>query len=432
MRRPVALIALLLFTATPARAAETPAEIRYALDVSGDAPVFALAVPPAVYADSHLPGLADLSIRNGAGELVPFTFEPAPLEANGRDVTRDLKWFEVPQPAAPAAGPEIGVALRPDGTLYAAGTPAAPGQPRRDVVDLGMPVGRVTALRFDLAPVAYQGRVTIEASGDLEHWSSVAGATLTRLGDGDTVVERSQISFPVMMGRYLRLTWLDPAPEIRHLFAVERAPAPEPKRDWFMALPTRPAGAAAYEFEVAGRPPIDRLVLHPPQANTVASVRILSRSDGAAPWRVVAFGSVVAMAADGGAARRPIVLPPSEDRLWRVEVDSRAGGFGKGDVTVDVGWQPATVTFLARGGGPFTLVLGEQSPGHALSRTTVLPPGTTAIGEARLGARIVAPVLEAAETGAMWRRVSLWGGLILAVAFLGFMAWRMMKEQPKL
>lgn len=429
MRRSIALIALLPLVASPSRAVEPAGEIRYALEVSGDAAVFTLSLPPAVYADSRLPGLADVGIHNGAGEPVPFTFDPAPVEAKGQESARELKWFEVPQPATPAAGPEIGVALRPDGTLVATGTPTASGQPRRDLIDLGTAAGRVRALRFDLAPVAYQGRVAIDVSADLERWSSVASATLTRLGDGDAVVERSEVTFPVVAGRYLRLTWLDAAPSIRHLFAVERAAVPELKRDWLIALPAHAAGEGAYEVEVAGRRPIDRLVLHPPQVNTVASVRILSRPDGAVPWRTAAHGSVVSTG-DGGAAGRPIILPAIEDRFWRVEVDSRAGGFGKGEVTVDFGWLPATVTFLARGGGPFTLALGGQRSAGALSRAAVLPPGTTAIAEARVGARIEALGTEAPNSGLALRQVWLWCGLIVAVTFLAFMALRMLREPP--
>ncbi|MBV5263879.1 DUF3999 domain-containing protein [Pinisolibacter aquiterrae] len=436
MRRIGPLGALVLFALSGAQAAEPRLEIRHALEISGDTGFHAFVVPPQIYAESRAAGLGDLVVRNGAGEKVPFTFEtpkPAPTEEPAE--TRDVRWFEVPLSLPAEVRPGSGLAIRPDGTLVAVGSPVSPGQPQRiDVVDLGNGSDLARTLKFDLAPAPYQGRVKIDAAVDLEHWFPVTEVTLTRLGEGDDVIERSRVSLSVGGARYLRLRWVDPAPAIRRLSVGYAARDPEPARDWIRNIPVREVEDGVYEFDAGGRAPVDRVLVHPPQANTVAAVRLSSRTDVSAPWRFAGLGPVMVVKTGVEEATvRPIAVAPTGDRLWRMQVDTRSGGFGKGEPTVDIGWQPATVTFLARGAGPFELALGGVGgPSGAMPRAALLPPGDVAIGVARLGARLdptsQPPI--SSEGGDVIRRMLLWMALIVAVAFLAFMARQMMKDPP--
>lgn len=434
MRRIGLLAVILASTLSTAPAAQSRAEARFALEISGDAGFHALVLPPAIYAESRAAGLTDLVVRNGAGERVPFALEttrPAPPEVSVE--TREVRWFEVPLPDETGTAPEIALAIRPDGTLAATGTPVPPGRSRRiDVIDLGAARDRIRALRFELAPTPHQGRVKIEAGGDLEHWTPIAEATLTRLGDGPDVLERTDVDLATGGARYLRLRWIDPAPTLRRLSVVHGVRAPEPVRDHTRGLPARAAGPGLYDFDTGGRYPVDRLTVHPPQANTVAAVRLYSRPEASAAWRFVWAGKVVSVKTGGGAeTAEPAAFTPSDDRLWRLEVDMRAGGFGTGEPTVDIGWRPATLTFLARGAGPFEVAVGGVHPvSGEMSKAALLPKGDVVVGTARLGARLEPVAAAGRGSEGNGRDAFLWAALIVAVAFLGFMAWRMMKDPP--
>lgn len=436
MRRIGLLPALLLLAVSASQAAEPRPETRHALEISRDTAFHAFIVPPQIYAESRAAGLADLVVRNGAGEKVPFTFETAkPAPAEEPVETREVRWFEVPLPTAAEARLGAGLAIRPDGTLVAVGTPVPSGQSQRvDVVDLGKGSDLVRTLKFDLAPVPYQGRVKIDGGVDLEHWFPVTEVTLTRLGEGDDVIEQSRVSLSAGGVRYLRLRWVDPAAAIRHLSVGYAAREPEPARDWIRNIPVRLVEDGVYEFDAGGHAPVDRVLLHPPQANTVAAVRLSSRTDISAPWRFAGLGPVMAVKTGAEEAIvEPIAVVPSGDRLWRIQVDTRSGGFGKGEPRVDVGWRPVTVTFLARGTGPFELTVGGMDDrSGAMPRAALLPPGDVAIGVARLGARLdpTTPAQAAADGGEATRRTLLWSALIVAVAFLAFMARQMMKDPP--
>lgn len=436
-----ASVAVTLFAMADATASTNdPFTHRFALDLEGRSAYYALTLPPAVYIASRRDDLGDLRVFNGAGEPVPYSLD-APRATDAASVSsHPVKWFPLPPSDAGDAAKTPGVAIAPDGTLRLSA--AQPNARRRDadLLDLGAGAQRVDALAIHLNDDSYQGRVQVEASADLQQWRVVADATILKVKhDGDTLAqERIALGGLGERDRYMRLRWLDGAPDIATVDVEVRsadAPLQHDAREWREGLITR-AGqlVGEYLFATDGRYPVDRIRVEVPQANTVVRATVYSRPKADVPWREVAHGLLFRLEQGGGEQRNaPFELAPDSDREWRIVVDARGGGLGSGAPTVAVGWQPALLTFVARGAPPFTLAVGNgRLTPAAAPRDNLLVGNASGIGTAKIGHALAVPPDEVREATASTedspRRYVLWGALVLAVGVLAAMVWRLARQ----
>jgi len=147
----------------------------------------------------------------------------------------------------------------------------------------------------------------------------------------------------------------------------------------------------------------------------------------------------LALPGSGNLANKPIVIPPTPARHWRVRISEAGGGLGQGVPRLEVAWIPSEVVFLAGGMGPFKLLYGNAdaqslalAPGAILNPMgsedvshPSLQPGRATLEAARLlgGATRLRP----AAPGPDWKRWILWSILLLGVGVLAYMAWRLLK-----
>lgn len=433
------LAALAMALPLAATAAQTPFMHRFALELDGRAPYYALAVPAPVYAASRRSDLGDMRVFNGAGEPVPYSLD-APT-AHPAPTLRQINWFPLPSAAANAPAATAGVSIAQDGTLRF--TTAAPKADARDadLLDIGSAAQHVGALVIHVRNDSYQGRVHVDASADLQTWRPLADASILKANhDGEQLAqERIALDGLAQRERYLRLRWPGGGPEIAsvdiELYPSEARPS-DGTRQWREGLAVHAGNAAGeYLFETGGAYPVDRLGIDVPQPNTVARATVYSRSSGNAPWREIAHTVLFRVAQRGEARNPPLEFAPDTDGEWRVVVDMRNGGLGNGMPSATVGWQPALLTFVARGAGPFSLGVGNASVASAAQpRGDILVGGDGAqsVETARLGAPLPVDADEArraAGNADSARRYVLWGALLLAVAVLAAMAWRLLRTQ---
>ncbi|KDB06076.1 Protein of unknown function DUF3999 [Burkholderia sp. lig30] len=406
---------------------------RFALDLDGNAPYYAVTVPQAVYAASLHGDLGDLRVLNGAGEPVPYSLD-APAPAGPPPQRRPVHWFPLPAADGGTRNAPLGVSVAADGSLHATATPPRAGR-SADLVDLARVDGQVEALLIHLRNDSYQGRVSVETSNDLRSWQPLTDTQLLKVSyDGNTLTQE-RIELDGARGRYLRLNWPDGAPEIASAeveLRTDDASAATP-RQWRDGARVRAGQSPGeYLFETDGAYPVDRLRLDLPQPNTVAHATAQSRANAQAPWRDVANGVLFRLRGQSGDQRnRPLELQPDRDRAWRIVVDTRNGGLGGGMPSVVVGWRPASLTFLARGAPPFTLAVGNaRLVSAAVRRDELLIGAGTAISSARVGHALpVSPqearAAAATEDADATRRHVLWAALVVAVGALGTIAWRL-------
>jgi Protein of unknown function (DUF3999) len=433
----VGLCTLIPFASVGAASSTEHFAQRFALQLDGNAPYYTVTLPGAVYQASRRDDLGDLRIFNGAGEPVPYSLQAPRTPTATPPALQAVKWFPLPLSDAGIQGAPAGVTIAPDGTLRVTRSEPARTTRDADLVDIGKVSGRVGALVIHLRDDNYQGRVSVVASDDLRNWQSLTDAPLLKVNYAGNSVVQERIPLDDLHARYVRLHWLDRAPDIASIDVEVHPDHPDPStttRQWregIVARTDRTPGE--YIFETDGAYPVDRLRLSLPQPNTVVRATVYSRADANTPWREAASGVLFRLRGSAGEqSNPPLEFVPDTDHLWRVDVDMRNGGLGSGTLTASVGWRPASLTFVARGAPPFTLAVGNASLGAAaLSRDELLVGAASDVVTARVGDALPVSPQEKRAAGRdtdSARRYVLWAALLAAVGVLAGMAWRLMRR----
>jgi hypothetical protein len=200
--------------------------------------------------------------------------------------------------------------------------------------------------------------------------------------------------------------------------------------------------------EVPEALPVERLFIRTPQANRVLSVQVYRHEEqvprarhlGITPrrapehWIAVGRLEVFRVIRDGQELEGPPLSLRA--RTERLRIDATIP-FDDPLPVVEAEWRPARIVFAARAPAPYRLAVGsaDAQAGPMLDTRAILavddPAGTrlpVAIVSAEAGAATgVASAQRAARIAAeaRWSRYLLWAVLLIAVAGLGWMAWRL-------
>jgi hypothetical protein len=448
MRARAFAAACALMLPLPALSAERLADFAWSVPIELDARegLHQLELDARVHQGIMRRDLGDIRVFNAAGESVPYAFAPAPHFPAASQGAIALPFFPVhAERGVPMEGVELKIRTRPDGTLLGlSAEPPRPGSAKGVIgylIDASGTQQPLAALRLQWAaiPGGTHSRVRLEASDDLLQWRIVADAVpLIDLEFGGHRLQRDAIAFAPRKLKYLRLSWLDgqePA-RLSGVIADAAIAGAEPRRLWREARATAAQGAPGqYDYDLGGLFPLDRLRLALPQPNSLARVQVLARARASDRWRPVTEAIVYRLTRAGVEVTSPdIAIPVNAERYWRVQVDARSGGLGAGVPALTVGWIAQRIVFAARGEPPFRLAFGNRDaagasypiaslvPGYKPSDAIELPPARLASPDA--GGVVPAPPVDRPD----YRRWSLWGVLLLAVAVLAAMAYRLVRH----
>ncbi len=423
--------------------------------------------PEAMRASQH-PGYADLAMFNASSEPVPYAvIQAEPVAANAVPNQMALIPINIVREGTARSGPPSNVmtetklegiliervrgqsALRVTVTAQAAAASntvkgAARGSQMRHYAVLGDAVP-ATYIQFDIAAEQRDFAVPlqIEASDDLVQWNPIAEGTIYRVQVGDTVRESLRIPANGRTIRFVRITATgDPtltADALQGVLVEQPAnPTARPESD-AMTIPMR-AGAEPGEWiaDFGGRFPVVALQMSLPQLNTIASSQWFVRASSAEPWRPLATETVYRLQNKKIEIRNPeVAVPTLPVREVKIKVDMRGGGLGAGEVNLSARYHPIEVLFAARGNGPFMLGVGLGAKVIDTSRLPVasIVPGWSQKTRAEIAAVSAAPLsananIKPTDAVSPWgtvdgRKLVLWTVLFLAVAVLGFMAYRL-------
>jgi Protein of unknown function (DUF3999) len=458
------LIPVLLFVPALA-AAERPQDFGYGipLAVDGREAFYEVEVPRAVYRGVVRADLGDARVFNAAGESVPHAFRPRVMVSKAAPQPVKVALFPL-RTGAPVGVDGLDLRVEKSGDRTVVNLRTRDGKPAGGttlvgyVADASNVEGRVRAILLELPSGADHviSRVTVAASDDLRQWTTLAsGASVLRLAAGGERLEQLRIEFPARKAKYLRLTWpgRGTALELAGLTVEPGETIVDALRQWQevpgLAVKGRPG---EFEVDLGGQFPVDRLRVALPQPNTVAVIEILARAKPADPWRRVTGATVYRLNREGEELKSPdIAIGGTADRYWLVKIDQRGGGIGGGQPALAAGWVPHRLVFAARGGAPFQLAYGSRDAKPAAYAIATLVPGyedeaaldlksaqavtkseTVAIGVAQTAAPQPLGGETALRERIDWKRSALWGSLVLGVAVLGLMAFRLGRQMSKL
>lgn len=280
----------------------------------------------------------------------------------------------------------------------------------------------------------YTGRLSLEVSDDLAAWRSlVAAAPIANLhANGQTLVE-NRVEFAPAKAKFWRLSWLGAAPnfELTEILAQPSSGPEESERDTLDVIGVRdPTNVQEYTFDLNAHPPVSHINVLLPEAKTVVDVELSSRAAPDNPWRpVMRSGFYRIKTSEAEQRNSSLEISSNTDRYWRARLVG-VGNSPGAPLRLHVEWVPNELTFLAQGHPPILLAYGNASANRAEADLSHLP-ATLEVARATLGPRqaLGGPSrLIATPVPFPRNRIALWSVLLLAVALLAWMAYRLSKE----
>ncbi len=455
-------------TATSAAVSDTPQDYAWALPLNAKTSqgVLQLRLPPDVYLHARSPQLDDLRVFDGHGAALPFTLQAAQGKRQTSHRSLPLKIFPLTGSAGQAQQLDLDVRTATDGRLLsvrvrpeAAASASAGVAPQLSglILDLGPPASAdvaplIDALRFT-PPTGlreYSAQVWLDTSDDLKHWDTAGATELNWLLSQDAqTLANDKLEFAPRRFRYARLRWHSGTPRAFTGVVAEQLLQSEtpPYRDQLRLQPA------------PGRQ-VDELVYATPPAVSASQVGL----DFGAQTVVlpVALGSYRELPPRQlGQAGSWLFEPVASATFYRIVQADQVRSSGQLDVAprhalqwaargkgiadlkpvLRLAWEPATLIFLASGAPPYTLAVGRDKAAAAARELGQVAPGFSAAELQTLETASAGPAQQrhagagaddddaVTQAGAAARRRLwvLWGVLLLGVAVLGLMVWRLLK-----
>lgn len=448
------LAPVLLCCLAPALADDAPARYSHAigLALSGQNALVQLRLPPAVYLHARSATLDDVRVVDGAGKALPFALlEPQPL---AKVSTRALPAaiFPVYSESAQAARDTIEIRTSASGTVTSITPPsgAAPGRTLSALVlDFGAAAAgqAINALVFTPPPDAgnYEAQVALEVSNDLRSWDTLGYASLSWLSNSERQTLRSErMEFAPRAFRYGRLVWREGRPLPFSAITAD-APVTLTEGAAFDSLSLRPRpGRFAHDLVYEAGPAIapERIALSFGPGNVVMPATLgyyaavpPPRGQTGTRWDFVPrLHATFYQFTQDGVQRRSSEI--AAEGLHGPQWVLRSQAVPTPAPILKLSWRPATLVFMASGTAPYSLLVGRAQAPSVRRPIGQVAPGLThtelaALELATPGApRLQHPDATAQPTGAApaGPKLALWGVLLLGVAVLAAMAWKLHRQ----
>lgn len=409
------------------------------LTLSGEGPWYRLELPLSVQLSARQGNLNDIRVFNADGQAQPYalTLGEPQRAADEKPVT--VKWFPLySSDASRDTEPTIRVRRSASGTLVEV-------QPQSEI-EVGEEVLRgwlldTSAIDTPLDQLIIDWstdregfqRFSIEASDDLQHWQPWGEGQVARLSFADEVVEQREVALPSRTARYVRLLWHSPqsAPQLTAAQLLSTRPG-IPPLSWSPPLAGTTEKPGVYVWQLPVGMPLERMKIDIAQPNSLAPATVYGRRDANQPWRMIDSALFYRLTQNGqDVVRDELELPGLEIRQLKMEVDDRGGGLGTEAPALRFAVRMTQLVFLARGAPPYSLALGNPDVTSASLPLATLVPGANPRKLAELGnATLSLPEAAARElpppvavaAGPDWKRLGLWGVLVVGVLVLGAMA----------
>jgi hypothetical protein len=429
--------------------AERAGDFAYAvpIDIDGHSALYQLELPQSVYEGAVHSDLSDLAVFNGEAEAVPFALKPRPSPATASAPPIELAYFPLRgSHGTHADALDIRAERNTSGTIVR--VISAESKPSAAQALLGYLVDasgsktplKTLELEWRTDEGGFSGVMRVEGSDDLIRWSTLASqAPIVNLKFGGQRLTQKTIDLASAHHKYLRLSWPASQKPVK-LTSLRGRPADvtvEPSRQWKEVHGVLGAQPGEYEFDLGGHLPVDRLRLVLPEDNTLVSARLLARDKSEQPWQPITAGVLYRMRRDGqDLANRELAVARGSWRHWLLRVDQKGGGLGRGTPSLEAGWVPQQLVFVARGSAPFLLAYGSARVSPSAYPIETIVPGWHSDSEIEAGTAFArapqvlagASVLKARPD---YKTYALWAGLMLGVIVLALMAWRLTQDMQR-
>jgi len=457
----IILAALLLLTPPVAVASLQPSDFAYGMPLAleGKGAVYRLVIPREIYESVKREDLADIRIFNDSQISVPHVLRRPKAGNEIPEELFKLPFFPLYRKDGSKESEEMMVRIErdADGTIIEIDTAGADSGPKRwlsaYIIDASQYKKEIHALEVTwlTANDSFVSDVTVETSNDLSRWTSlVSRAALVRMQFEGHKIHQNRILLPARRDRYLKLSW--PAgrggSEIKKILAIRKTGATEMPYSWadFKGKPgpvEDEKRISAYEYDAAAHFPADRIRLQFAEKNVLLKAAVFSRPHLDSEWqhrRKRIFYDLTFE--EASLVQDTVSIPLTSDRYWRVEIETTTVGGSGATPSLELGWLPHELLFVAQGEAPFMLAYGSARLGDETANS--IPSGLLAqvmgdkqeklTREATPQSKIILggpDQLVPKPPPLPWRKWLLWGVLVAGVGVIAKMALSLGKGLKK-
>jgi hypothetical protein len=417
------------------------------LSVTGEGPWYRLELPLSVQLNARQADLRDLRVFNAVGDVQAYALARQSAQSSETRTLTEVKRFPLYNSVdATETAPSVRVQSSANGTLVevqpSSQLEAGEEELRGWLLDASAIKAPLQQLILDWTSErdGFQ-RFTLEASDDLQHWQFWGEGQVARLTFADERVEQHEIGLPGQSARYLRLLWITPhsAPTLTsaQLQSASTRSLPLPLV-WSQALAGSSTKAGEYTWQLPMGLNVERVQVELSQPNSLVPVSLAGRRDSSLPWQPLGSGLLYRLTQNGqDLVQNELPLSGQIVQQLKLTVDERGGGLGDQAPTLKFAVRATQLVFLARGPGPYTLVVGNATAKAAnLSLSTLIPDYSPAklatLGRAMVGVGEVVSKASTEKTLAtsdtQWKKFGLWAVLLLSVLFLAAMAFSLLRK----
>jgi hypothetical protein len=408
------------------------------LDTADGSVVQRLTLPDDVYEWIVRRDLGDLRVFNRDQEEMPYSVR-RPAGREEFSAWQSLPLFPLPElEADQAGGMDLRVHLGASGAIISyQGATVDTADARAYLLDASALEQTPTEMKLSWSGeggAEIVTRIRVETSDDLNSWQTlVADTTIARLTNAGGEVLLDRFELPRRQARYLRITQLEGnRPLAISSAAVRHRRSELPQRRW-RTLAGAPV-EQGWVFQSGGWFPVDRLKLTT-SGNFLITARLFSRRSEEDNWRDRGVRTFYRSSIAGGVVESEPLSIDDGDRFWRVEFE----GEGLATPELRVGWLPDELVFLKQGAAPYVLAYGQAG---VEARPWPLPELLRKLNGSKpvdLADVPFARALDAEMLGGPdrlvedpapvdWRMIVLWAVLLLGVAAVGAMAYRLLRN----
>ena len=432
-------LAIIVMTGCVLTAHAGPADFaRGRVIVVGEDLVQRAPLPQDVYEWVVRDDLGDVRVFNREAEQVPYALR-RPATTSAHSDWQDLPIFALPvaKPTS-TAGTEVNIELGADGTVVAVHGGEFERSERSDyLIDLSQYDHDVSDLELNWTETAgnFISHFRVQTSDDLSSWRTLtSSATLAALEANGQQVFANRIELNGVATEYLKLQQVDGADTLAITSVTVRTRlARAPERNYKVLAANAVDGG--YEFDTGGRFALDRVAVEIARPSYLVEARLYSRANIKDKWWDRGRRTFYQVAVNGSSVTSdPVKYVSPYHRFWRVELLSEETA----TPTLRIGWLPDELVFLKQGNPPFTLAYGQadisgrQWPiNDLMSRLgtaeefDLLPLATLHEPEVLGGsARLIAK-----PAPIDWQTITLWIILVIGVAVIGALAYRVVRQQ---
>jgi hypothetical protein len=276
--------------------------------------------------------------------------------------------------------------------------------------------------------------LTIMSSDDLKHWHTLDTASLAELEYQGNTTLHNRIQLSQINDHYLLLVPQQKYPVLK-LKTVQASFSTDVQQplQWNTQTVIQNPADQNYVFDTQGQYPVQSIRLAHLNGNFSSQIQVFSRSHSDDSWNLVSTNTLYQLENNSKKlSQLSLEFSPDSDRYWKIETSPTLGK----TITLQIGWQPATISFLANDSNEYLLTFGnllldmpDSSAAPMIEQLNQLGTLKQSTGQLKVGTTLQTLAgMKALTMPTLYQPYILWAILILGVVILAVMTFLLMKK----